>query len=401
MEDLKITAGGYDFGRAHAAMQRYVDGNILSGVSSAVLVGRDLVDVSCVGWADKEAQIPLRVDHIFRVFSNTKLVTSCAALLLFDEGRFQLDDPIEKFIPQLANRKVLRPGATSLDDTEPAKRSITIRHLLSHSSGLSYGFFDPGTVIFKAYNERGVHNPATTLADMVGVLADMPLIYHPGTSWEYSLAIDVVARLVEIISGQPFDQFIQTRILGPLGMVDTGFVVPEKDQSRLAAYYVGADLMDPMKPGLTRTDDYPYPGAYLRPTPRFNGGGGLVSTLPDMVALIRSFLPGGPTLLKPETIALMMTNQLPDRQWIRFAMLGEQPGKAHGLAGGLILQPSPIDHPDSAGEFYWGGVAGTQWWISPKRNLAGVMMTQRQMAFVHPFSFEFKRLAYEAVKRGG
>ena len=401
MEDLKITAGGYDFGRAHAAMQRYVDGNILSGVSSAVLVGRDLVDVSCVGWADKEAQIPLRVDHIFRVFSNTKLVTSCAALLLFDEGQFQLDDPIEKFIPQLANRKVLRPGATSLDDTEPAKRSITIRHLLSHSSGLSYGFFDPGTVIFKAYNERGVHNPATTLADMVGVLADMPLIYHPGTSWEYSLAIDVVARLVEIISGQPFDQFIQARILGPLGMVDTGFVVPEKDQSRLAAYYVGADLMDPMKPGLTRTDNYPYPGAYLRPTPRFNGGGGLVSTLPDMVALIRSFLPGGPTLLKPETIALMMTNQLPDRQWIRFAMLGEQPGKAHGLAGGLILQPSPIDHPDSAGEFYWGGVAGTQWWISPKRNLAGVMMTQRQMAFVHPFSFEFKRLAYEAVKRGG
>ena len=235
MEDLKITAGGYDFGPAHAAMQRYVDGNILSGVSSAVLVGRDLVDVNCAGWADKEAQTPLRTDHIFRVFSNTKLVTSCAALLLFDEGRFQLDDPIEKFIPQLANRKVLRPGATSLDDTEPAKRSITIRHLLSHSSGLSYGFFDPGTVIFKAYNERGVHNPATTLADMVGVLADMPLIYHPGTSWEYSLAIDVVARLVEIISGQPFDQFIQTRILGPLGMVDTGFVVPEKDQSRLAA----------------------------------------------------------------------------------------------------------------------------------------------------------------------
>ena len=401
MEDLKITAGGYDFGPAHAAMQRYVDGNILSGVSSAVLVGRDLVDVSCIGWVDKEAQIPLRIDHIFRVFSNTKLVTSCAALLLFDEGRFQLDDPIEKFIPQLANRKVLRPGATSLDDTEPAKRSITIRHLLSHSSGLSYGFFDPGTVIFKAYNERGVHNPATTLADMVGVLADMPLIYHPGTSWEYSLAIDVVARLVEIISGQPFDQFIQTRILGPLGMVDTGFVVPEKDQSRFAAYYVGADPMDSMKPGLTRTDNYPYPGAYLRPTPRFNGGGGLVSTLPDMVALIRSLLPGGPSLLKPETIALMMTNQLPDGQWIRFAFLGEQPGKVHGLAGGLILQPSPIDHPDSAGEFYWGGVAGTQWWISPERNVAGVMMTQRQMAFVHPFSFEFKRLAYEAVKRGG
>src|SRR4249919_1474741 len=134
MEDLKVTAKGtakgYDFSQAHAAMQRYVDGNILSGVSSAVLVGRELVDVNCVGWADKEAQTPMRVDHIFRVFSNTKLITSCAALLLFEEGRFRLDDPIEKFIPQLANRKVLRPGAASLEETDPAKGSITIRHLL-------------------------------------------------------------------------------------------------------------------------------------------------------------------------------------------------------------------------------------------------------------------------------
>jgi CubicO group peptidase (beta-lactamase class C family) len=399
MEDMKVTANGYDFAQAHAAMQRYVDGDILSGISSAVLVGRDLVDVNCVGWADKEAQTPLRVDHIFRVFSNTKLVTSCAALLLYEEGRLRLDDPIEKFIPQLANRKVLRPGATSLDQTEPAMGSITIRHLLSHSAGLSYGLFDPGSPIFKAYNERKVLNPATTLADMIDVLADLPLVYQPGTSFEYSVAIDVMARLVEIIGGQPFDKFIQARILGPLGMVDTGFVVPEQDRNRLVAYYAGADLMDPMKPGLTRMDNSPYPGAYLRPVPRFNGGGGLVSTMPDMVALIRSLLPGGPTLLKPETMALMTTNQLADRVWMRFAMMGELPGKAYGLAGGLILQPSPLDHPDAAGELYWGGVAGTQWWISPKRNIAGVLMAQRQMAFIHPFSFEFKRMAYEAVRR--
>ena len=400
MEDLKVTASGYDFKPAHAAMQRYVDNNLLAGISSAVLVGRDLVDVSCVGWADKEARTPLRPDHIFRVFSNTKLITSCAALLLMEEGKFGLDDPIEKFIPQLGNRKVLRQGATSLNDIDPAKSSITIRQLLSHSSGLSYGFFDPGTVIFQALNERGVHNPMTTLAQMVDVLAGLPLIYQPGTSWEYSLAIDVVARLVEVISGQSFDTFIKARILDPLGMVDTGFVVPHKDQGRLVAYYVGADLMDPMKPGLTRTDNAPFPGAYLHPVARLNGGAGLVSTMPDMVALIRSLLPGGKTLLKPETIADMMTNQLPDGQWIRFAMMGEQPGKAHGLAGGLILKPGPFDHPDAAGELYWGGVAGTQWWISPKRNMAGVMMAQRQMAFVHPFSFEFKRLAYTALKQG-
>ena len=266
MEDMKVTATGYDFRPAHAAMQRYVDGGLLSGFSSAVLVGRDLVDVKCIGWADKEAQVPLRLDHIFRVFSNTKLITSCAALLLFEEGRFQLDDPIERFIPQLANRRVLRPDATSLDQTEPAVRPITIRHLMSHGSGLSYGLLDPGTLIFNAYNARKVVNPATTLAQMMDVLADLPLVFHPGTSWEYSVATDVLARLVEVISGQRFDAFIQSRILGPLGMVDTGFVA--SDRNRLVAFYAGADPIDPMKPGLTRADDAPYPGAYLRPVPR-------------------------------------------------------------------------------------------------------------------------------------
>jgi CubicO group peptidase (beta-lactamase class C family) len=399
MEDMKVTANRYDFGQAHAAMRRYVDGNILAGVSSALLVGRELVDVSCVGWADKEAQIPLRADHIFRAFSNTKLITSCAALLLLEEGQFQLDDPIEKFIPQLAKRRVLRPNAASLDDTEPAKEPITIRQLLSHSSGLSYGIFDPGTPIFKAYNERKVLNPATTLADMVDVLAELPLVYHPGTSWEYSVATDVVARLVEVVSNQAFDDFIQSRILGPLGMVDTGFVVPEKDQNRLAGYYAGADLMDPMKPGLTRMENAPYLGAYLRPVPRLNGGGGLVSTLPDMVALIRSLLPGGPTLLKPETIKLMMTNQLADGVWLRFARTGELRGRGFGLAGGLVQQLSPIDHPNSIGELWWGGLAGTQWWIAPNLNLAGLMMTQRQLGFFHPFAQEFKRLVYEALNR--
>lgn len=397
MEDTKVTTTGYDFRPAHAAMQRYVDGNLLPGFSSAVLVGRDVVDVSCIGWADKEAQIPLRVDHIFRIFSNTKLITSCAALLLFEDGRFQLDDPVERFIPQLANRRVLRPGATSLDQTEPAVRPITIRHLMSHSSGLSYGLLDPGTLIFKAYNERKVNNPATTLAAMIDVLADMPLAYHPGTSWEYSVAIDVLARLVEVISGQRFDAFIQSRILGPLGMVDTGFVV--SDRNRLVAYYAGADPVDPMKPGLTRADALPYPGAYLRPFSRQAGGAGLVSTLPDMVALIRSLLPGGPTLLKPDTIELMMTNQLPEGVSIRFPAYGEIRGRGHGLAGALILEPSAFDHQDARGELFWGGRAGTQWWISPGKNTAGLIMAQREGAFAHPFAVEFKRLAYEAVKR--
>jgi CubicO group peptidase (beta-lactamase class C family) len=204
-----------------------------------------------------------------------------------------------------------------------------------------------------------------------------------------------LARLVEVVSGQPFDAFIQSRILGPLGMVDTGFVV--SDRNRLVAYYRGADPVDAMEPGLTRADDVPYPGAYLHPFPRKNAGSGLVSTLPDMVALIRSLLPGGPTLLKPETIKLMMTNQLPAGVWMRFPPYGELQGMGYGLAGALILEPSAHDHPDARGELFWGGRGGTQWWISLKANTAGLIMTQREMG--HLFIVEFKRRAYEAVKR--
>lgn len=389
----------YDFGATHAALRRYVEADLLAGVSSAVLVGRDLVDVHCTGWADREQAIALREDHLFRVFSNTKLVTSCAALMLVEEGRLGLDDPVARFLPQLANRRVLKAGATSIDDTEPARGPITIRHLMSHSSGLSYGLLDPGTTIFKAYNEQGVLNPAVPLAGMIDTLAGLPLVFHPGTGWEYSVATDVLGRLVEVVSGRRLDAFVQSRILGPLGMADTTFVVPEEKRARFTAHYAGADLLDPMKPGLTRLDDLPYPQAYLRPVPRLSGGGGLVSSLHDMVALVRSLLPGGPALLKPATIELMMTNQLPEGVCIRFPRLGEIPGKGHGLAGAVTLTPSSLEPAGAAGEFQWGGIAGTHWWVSPRQNLAGLLMTQRHMAFWHPFSFEFKQQVYRAVGR--
>jgi CubicO group peptidase (beta-lactamase class C family) len=232
---------------------------------------------------------------------------------------------------------------------------------------------------------------------MIDKLAPLPLVYHPGTSWEYSVATDVVSRLVEIVSGQRFDAFIQARILDPLGMADTMFAVPADKRARFAAYYAGADLLDPMKPGLTRADNLPYPQAYLRPFPRLSGGGGLVSSLPDTVALIRSLLPGGPTLLKPATIAMMMTNQLPQGVWIKFAGVGVLPGRGFGLAGSVTLAPLPMEPKDVVGELQWGGVAGTQWWISPGANLAGLLMTQRRLAFSHPFAMEFKQRVYTAV----
>jgi CubicO group peptidase (beta-lactamase class C family) len=395
-----MDAKSRSFTDVRAAMQRYVDGEILPGASWTVLRGRDVVDQQCIGWADRETRTALRADHIFRAFSNTKIFVTCSIMLLVEQGRIGLDDPVEKFLPQLGNRKVLRADAKSLADVEPARGSITIRQLLTHTAGLSYGLFDPDSVIFKAYNEARVLNPLTPLTDMIDKLADLPLTYHPGTSWEYSVATDVLGRIVEVVSGKALNAFFKAHIYDPLGMKDTGFFVPEAEQGRLVAYYRGADLLDPMKPGLFRNDDKPYPQAYLKPIPRLSGGGGLVSTMPDMLALVRALLPGPNGLLKPETLRLMMTNQLPEGKTIRFARLGPIPGKGFGLGGAVTFAPMPFDPPNSKGEFQWGGVAGTHWWICPEANTAGVLMAQREMAFWNPFYFEFKRLAYEALGAG-
>ena len=397
MAELTVKPSRFDFSATHATLQRYVDDDLLAGVSCAVLHGRDLVDVHCAGFADIERRIALRPDHLFRVMSNTKLITSCAVLLLMEQGRLELDQPAADFIPQLATLRVLEAGAAALAETEALRSPISIRHLLSHGAGFSYGLLDPGSLLYKAYSERRVLDPSTPLATMIDTLAELPLAFQPGTSWEYSVATDVLGRLVEVVSGQRFDAFLQTHIFGPLGMADTGFVVAEGQVERLAAMYRGANLLDPMQPGLTRVDNFPYAQANLRAVPRLSGGGGLVSSLGDMVKLMQALLPGGETLLKPATIAQMMRNQLPAGVCIRFAGLGEIKSKGYGLAGAVTLQPSAIDPPASTDEFQWGGIAGTHWWISPRTGLTGLLMTQRQMGFWHPFSFDFKRQVYRAA----
>ena len=377
------------FDAVEAAMRRHVDGGLLAGASWAILRGREVIDTRCIGLADIEAGIPLRRDHLFRAFSNTKLFTSCAVLALAEDGRIGLDDPIGMHIPELAELRVLRAGATRLDDTEPARRPITVRHLLSHSAGLSYGLLDPGTLMYRAYTERRVLGDGRTLSELVATLATLPLAYHPGESWEYSIGIDVLGHLIEVITGQRLGAFLDDRIFRPFGLRDTGFVVPESERSRLAALYVGVDLLDPTKPGLRRMDDAPYPGAYMKAMPRQSGGGGLVSSLADMTALVQALVPGGPTLLRPETLEAMRANQLAEGVRVSFPMTGPVRGKGHGLAGAVTLSPSPLDPPGSTGALQWGGMAGTHWWISPDQELAAVLMTQRYMGFWNPYWFGF------------
>ena len=386
-----------EFDELHAAMRAQVDRQFLPGVSTALLRGREVVDRFCCGFADREAGIALREDHIHRIFSSTKLVTSCAVMQLVEEGRIGLDDPVEAYIPELGARQVLRPGATRIDDTEPARSSITIRHLMTHTSGLSYGVFDPGTVQFVAYNERGVGSPLKTLAEMMTVLAGLPLSFHPGAQWEYSVATDVLGRVIEVVSGASFGEVLKRRIFEPLGMVDTDFWVPEAKRERLCTLYVGVDLLDPTRPGLLRADDKPYPGAYTKNMPKESGGGGLVSTLGDNVRLVQSLIPGGPTLLKPETIALMWQNQLPPGLCVQFPNLPRFENRVFALGSSLTIGPVPASPAEVAGEVSWGGLAGTLWWINPRLGIAAVLMTQRWFGFGNPYAFEFKQQAYKAL----
>lgn len=398
MTPLAVMPSCFDFHTARAGLQRAVEAGLIAGASYAVLRHQDVVDLGLIGFARVETSEVMRVDHLFRVFSNTKLFTSIAVMQLVEQGLLDLDEPVYKHIPQLGDRRVLKPHARRLDDTEPANGPITVRHLLTHTAGLSYGIFDPGTPIFTAYNERRVLDANQTLAQMMDVLAELPLTFHPGTRWEYSVATDVLSRLVEVVTGQAFADALLSRVLQPLGMSSTGFFVPAEQQHHLAGYYQGASLTDPLERGLKCVDDaLPYPGAFRRPMPRQSGGGGLVSSLPDMVALMRSLLPGGPSLLKRETLVAMMSDQLPPQLSVFFPETGPQPWRGHGLAGAVLRAAGPLNAPGAAGEFSWGGIAGTQWWIHPRTQTAGVLMLQRVMGYAHPVVTEFKLNVYAAV----
>lgn len=398
----QIKPTDHDFSALHERMQWYIDQELTSCCMSMVLNGLDIVDYKTFGYMDLESKTPLRDDAIYRMYSNTKIVTSVAAMMLLERGAYSLDDPLEKYLPEFADMQVLNSDAKSLTDTHPANCSITPRHLLSHSAGLSYGFIEPESVIDAAYLAGGINilgEYDETLAQLSERLGNFPLVYQPGSSWRYSFATDVTARLVEVLSGQPFDAFLKDNIFGPLGMSDTGFHVPAEKQDRFITLYAGIDQLDPMKPGLVKADD-PHTGIYSQPRKLLSGGGGLVSTTLDYLTFIRALINDGEwqgtRLLESATLKQMRTNQLAPGVGVAFPMWA-MPGTVFGLGFAVREQAMADDSPHAKGEYFWGGMAGTHTWMSPDANLNGLCFTQRMPGFWHPFSHEFRAQAYASL----
>jgi CubicO group peptidase (beta-lactamase class C family) len=275
-----------------------------------------------------------------------------------------------------------------------------MRQILSHSAGLSYGFIEPESVIDRSYLSAGLglaDHLGMTLEDLCTTLGELPLACQPGTQWRYSFATDVTARVVEVLSGQRFDDFIAQRIFAPLGMVDTDFWVPEAKRDRFVTMYSPENPLKQMQGGLVKADD-PYDGSYTRRPTMLSGGGGLVSTVADYLAFLQMIVNDGEyhgaRLLHPETVALMRTNQLAEGVGVNFPFW-KMPDTVFGL--GLAVKNSPADGEPAtaAGEYHWGGMAGTHSWMAPRAGITGLCMTQRQPGYWHPFSHDFKRLAYE------
>ncbi len=380
-------------------MRSYVERDILSCCSTIVMRGTEVLDYTTMGYMDLESKTPLRKEAIYRMYSNTKIVTSVGLMMLFEEGKFALDDELAKFLPEFGDPRVLRAEAKSAEDVQAADKPILIRHILSHSAGLSYGFIEPESVVDQAYNAGGLNvlgRSEIDLEEFCHRAGKLPLAYEPGTNWRYSVATDVCARLVEVLSGQKFDAFLKARIFVPLGMVDTDFWVPPEKANRFITMYAPTDLLDPMKPGLVKADD-PFSGQYNEAPVMQSGGGGLVSTMSDYLTLIRLIVNGGEwqgvRLLKPETLARMRTNQLASGVGVSFPMW-DMPGTVFGLGFALKQTLQEGDPAGAQDEYHWGGMAGTHSWMAPTAGITGMCSTQRMPGFWHPFSHEFKKLVY-------
>jgi CubicO group peptidase (beta-lactamase class C family) len=388
-------------------MQRYVDAGNLPGVVTLVARRGKVVHFDAVGWRDVATKAPMSRDTIVRLYSQSKPVTAVAVMILYEEGRFLLTDPLAKYLPEFKDMKVYLGEENGQVKTEPAN-AITIQHLLTHTAGFTYDFFQ--TPVARMYAQAGTVGAApqsrlSSLAEWTAELAKLPLIAQPGTDWNYSVSIDVLGRLVEVTSGMSFRDFLRLRIFEPLGMEDTDFYVPEEKLARFAVNY------GPTPDGKLRVVDALDSSPY-RKLPKIEmGGSGLVGTAADYFRFAQMLASDGELdgvrILAPSTVDLIMSDHLhpemrPDPLTSLFgaSIFGRGSrawGLGFGLGGFVATEPALSGLPMSTGTYSWGGAATTHFWVDRAKELVGIVLTQLLPDGTYPVRQTMQAMTYQAM----
>ena len=373
--------------RVTAALQAHIDAGHIAGVVAAVVRDGRLVYMEALGQADIEDARPMPEDAIFRLYSMARSITSLAAMILWEEGAFQLDDPISRYLPQFEAQRVFADAASpSMDRTQARSGDITVEHLLLHTSGM-------GSRSSGIYRAEGVRSRSISLEQMVDNAARTPLFEDPGTNWRYGISTTILGRLIEIWSGKQLEDFLQERVFEPLGMTDTGFWVEPERADRLATVY------RPSPEGELR----PYQIEEVPFTERpvlIEGGVGLVASTMDFLRFSQMFLNGGELdgrrVLQPETVAMMTVNRIPDAL-LPIGFGRPTLGQGWGLGFSIVMDASEYAYPVNDGDFWWDGSAGTRFWIDPTENMVTIVMAQVSPSRGGGFREEFKTGVDEAI----
>jgi CubicO group peptidase (beta-lactamase class C family) len=379
--------------RLSQLMERYIKSGKLAGIDTCVFRFDRVVQREIFGSQNLESNTPLAKDSIFRIYSMTKPITSVALMMLFEESLFNLTDPLSNFIPAFNNVKVLGVDGSLEDPLRP----ITVHDILCHTAGLSYGGYDESLAsVDKLYDEADLSSNRLSNSEFADRVANLPLMYHPGTKWHYSVATDIAGHLVEIIADTSLGDFMQEKIFGPLGMIDTAFHIEPSKLGRFCTLYGKTKQSDLGVIDLPETSDY------LPPVQMQAGGSGLISTTDDYLQFARCLLNKGELegvrLLGSKTLDWMTSNHLAI-DLLPIAYEGFEPmfGMGFGLGFGVMLNPAAAGIMGSIGDFGWGGYAETYFWVDPQEKLIAILMTQYQPSQTYPIRKEFRTAVYQAL----
>ncbi|MEL7157013.1 MAG: serine hydrolase domain-containing protein [Actinomycetota bacterium] len=392
--------------RIDPVMESYVDRGVVAGINTLISRRGTIVQQASYGHRDREAGVAMTDDTIFRIYSMTKPVVATALMMLHEEGAFRLEQPVAQYLPAFGSAKVMGEDGSLVDPARP----MEIRHLLLHTSGLTYDFMVDSPVAQLYRDERIMNDATRSLEEVIDAVAALPLAWQPGERWHYSVGIDVAARLIEVLADQPLGDFLDERLFRPLGMTDTAFGVPEPKQDRLAAMYglpdlvgrdySGAQLVEAALSGFNERIDvsetYPTdtPDVFVR------GGLGLFSTIGDYWRFAQMLCANGrwegERLLGRKTLELMHRNHLPT-SLLPFEIMGQPtPGYGFGLGSRVMIDTAESAGPGSDGEFGWAGAAKTYFWVDPVEDLVGIFMSQYMTGVELP-DRDFRALAYQAI----